>query len=91
MIRLGQGDSSGRVMKRERRDLPRDWIGEKGKSRADSRFGARTTRRTELPFTRQRRVRSWCGWGGLGSSSGRGPIARPRAGDEWAAGEGSLS
>lgn len=41
--------SSGRVGKTERRDLLIDRMCEKGKSRADSRCGARTTGRMELP------------------------------------------
>lgn len=41
--------SSGRVRKTKRRDLLIDRMCEKGKSRADSRCGARTTGRMELP------------------------------------------
>ena len=43
--------SSGRVRKTKRRDLLIDRMCEKGKSRADSRCGARTTGRMEIEET----------------------------------------
>ena len=63
--------SSGRVVKTERGDLLIDGMCKKGKSRADSRCGARTTGRMELlvrPMAEMSGSRH--GWGGFREHSG---------------------
>lgn len=56
--------SSGCVVKRERWDLLIDGICEKGKSRADSRCGARTTGRMELPVRTMAEMSEEQAWAG---------------------------
>ena len=63
--------SSGRVVKTEKGDLLIDGMCEKGKSRADSRCGARTTGRMELLVRPMAELcGSRLGWGGFREHSG---------------------